>query len=162
MRKVTAKVLTLALVVVATLAISGVARAVDEEITWDHVHGATNLPCGSDVHWNLEKADGIVAVELFVDGVSQGLMELQGMHFTIISDAPVDDTTAVTAVVTEGIQENEDAFLTLSSCTPPATTPPPGEEPPPPAVTGFNPLPFVGLGLLLLAGGAFALRRRTV
>jgi hypothetical protein len=160
MRKVTARVLTLALVVVAMMAIGGVARAVGETITWDGVQGADNLPCGSNVHWNLLKADGILAAELFVDGVSQGEMQLQGNHFTIFSDAPVDEGTVVEAEVTDGTP-TDDAFLTLSSCTPPATTPP-ASEPPPPAVTGFNALPFVGLGLLLLAGGTFALRRRTV
>jgi hypothetical protein len=162
MKRVTARVLTLALVVVAMMAIAGVARAVGETITWDHVHGVDKLPCGSDAHWNLEKADGILAAELFVDGVSQGDMQLQGNHFTIFSDAPVDDTTAVTVEVTDGTPTDE-PFLTLSSCTPPATTTTttdPGTTTT--ADTGFNPLPCVGLGLLLLAGGTFALRRRAI
>jgi hypothetical protein len=161
MKRVTARVLTLALVVVAMMAISGVARAVGEIITWDHVHGADKLPCGSDVHWNLEKTDGITGAELFVDGVSQGDMQPQGNHFTILSDAAVDDSTVVTVEVTGGTPTDE-PFLTLSSCTKPTTTPPTTEPPGTTANTGFNPLPFVGLGLVLLATGTFALRRRAI
>jgi hypothetical protein len=161
MRKVTARVLMLALVVVATMAVAGIARA-DDTANWDGQtgNGSDNLPCPFGAHWILSPGGGVTGAELTVDSAAAiDMTQHANGSWTANSDEPVDENSTASADWT-GSQDPAPS-LKLSHCltgTTTTTTEPPGTT----ANTGFNPLPFVGLGLLLLAAGTFALRRRTI
>jgi LPXTG-motif cell wall-anchored protein len=158
MRKVTARVLTLALVVVAAMAIPGVARA--DSFEWGG-QGADNLPCPFGAHWVLT-GQGIESATLTVDGESIEMTQSgnQG-SFSVDFTQPVDESSDVSV---EFEPEGAANVLTLSHCLEGETTTTTTSEGGGPGTpeTGFNPLPFVALGLVLLAGGAFVLRRRIV
>jgi LPXTG-motif cell wall-anchored protein len=158
MRKVTARVLTLALVVVAAMAIPGVARA-DGTVDWNGVNGADNLPCPFGAHWVLT-GQGIDSATLSVDSAAPIDMTQSGNgSFSADSTEPVDENSTASADFT-GTGDNN--VLTLSHCLTGTTTTTTGGGEPGLPNTGFNALPFVALGLILLAGGAYALRRRIV
>jgi hypothetical protein len=163
MRKITARVLTLALVVVATMSIAGIARA-DGTASWDGQtgNGSDKLPCPFGAHWILSPGGGVTGAELTVDSAAAIDMTQNGPNgsWTATSDEPVDENSTASADWT-GSQDPAPS-LKLSHCLDGTTTPPTTTPPGTTANTGFNPLPFVGLGLLLLAAGTFALRRRTI
>jgi LPXTG-motif cell wall-anchored protein len=164
MRKVTARVLTLALVVVAAMAIPGVARA-DGTVDWGD-QGRDKTPCPFGAHWVLAGSGGgdVDSATLTVDGAAAIDMEQSGNGaFSADSTEPVEtDSTASADFIGSALAE--DLTLTLSHCLEgeTTTTTVAGGGNPTTPTTGFNPLPFVALGLVMLAGGAFVLRRRIV
>jgi hypothetical protein len=160
MRKVTARVLTLALVVVAALMIPGIARA--NVITWDGSQGLPEGGCPNGAHWVLSGGNLVTENEtatLTVDGDAPIDMTAMGHEFQAESSHPVDSSTVVTANYSG---DNQQATLKVSGCLAGTTSPPtsPGGGPGTPS-TGFNPLPYVAGALLLLMAGTFVLRRRS-
>jgi hypothetical protein len=162
MKRVTARVLTLALVVVAAMAIPGIARA-DDVANWDGKtgNGSDKLPCPFGAHWVLSPGGGVTEASLVVDGKPAIDMTQNGSgSWTATSDEPVDENSTASAAW-KGTQDPAPT-LKLSHCLEGTTTTTTEPGTTTTANTGFNALPFVGLGLLLLAGGTFALRRRAI
>jgi hypothetical protein len=163
MKRVTARVFMLALVVVAAMMIPGIARA-DDTATWDGKtgNGSDKLPCPFGAHWILSPGGGVTEASLTVDSDAPIDMTQNGPNgaWTATSDEPVDEDSTASAEW-KGTQDPAPS-LKLSHCLEGTTTTTTDPGTTTTANTGFNPLPFVGLGLLLLAGGTFALRRRAI
>jgi hypothetical protein len=180
MRRVTARVMLLALVIVAAMVIPGIARAASVTPTAqdDPIPGQGVRDCESEFPGqNFSETKFDPPSETTIDGIT--VENLTGTSFDFSTDGTIvmgvivkggdmsnlydytpDGVTSDTDLETPDEQPQKD-ISHITFCWEPGekTSTPPST---PPAVTGFNPLPFVGLGLLLLAGGTFALRRRTI
>jgi LPXTG-motif cell wall-anchored protein len=187
MRKVTARVLTLALVVVAAMVVpmtAALATHVDpvfidgnvqEGVCAENFPGTTELFLGSKAPngsldgvtilnsdgktFDFETSGGTLVVAVYVKGgENTNLYDYSGFP----DGGETSDTGLHAPEVGQGnIPDVSHGFFCVIPGEETTTTTTLGQGPGAP-VTGFNPLPFVGLGLVLLAGGAFVLRRRIV